>query len=87
MELPWRIGEDLRHPGNALVADPYRRDGRGVGIPDSTVCMEDPLDLLSGTCRRTWVSFTLDCCGHLYLESDAALRDRLDAIYSAGQRG
>jgi hypothetical protein len=40
----------------------------------------------SRTCRRTSVSFTLDCYGHLYPESDAALRDRLDAIYSAGQR-
>ena len=33
------------------------------------------------------VSFTLDRYGHLYPESDAALRDRLDAIYSAGERG
>jgi hypothetical protein len=32
------------------------------------------------------VSFTLDRYGHLYPESDAALRDRLDAIYSAGER-
>ena len=32
------------------------------------------------------MSFTLDRYGHLYPESDAALRDRLDAIYSAGQR-
>jgi hypothetical protein len=32
------------------------------------------------------VSFTLDRYGHLYPESDAALRDRLDALYSAGQR-
>jgi hypothetical protein len=31
------------------------------------------------------VSFTLDRYGHLYPESDAALRDRLDAIYSAGE--
>jgi len=28
----------------------------------------------------------LDRYGHLYPESDAALRERLDAIYSAGQR-
>jgi integrase len=35
---------------------------------------------------HTSVSFTLDRYGHLYPESDAALRDRLDAIYSAGQR-
>jgi integrase len=28
----------------------------------------------------------LDRYGHLYPESDAALRDRLDALYSAGQR-
>jgi hypothetical protein len=34
----------------------------------------------------TPVSFTLDRYGHLYPESDAALRDRLDAIYSAGER-
>ena len=34
---------------------------------------------------HTSVSFTLDRYGHLYPESDAALRDRLDAIYSAGQ--
>jgi hypothetical protein len=32
------------------------------------------------------VSFTLDRYGHLYPESDAALRDRLDALYSTGQR-
>jgi hypothetical protein len=30
--------------------------------------------------------YRLDRYGHLYPESDAALRDRLDAIYSAGQR-
>ena len=35
---------------------------------------------------HTSVSFTLDRYGHLYPESDAALRDRLDALYSAGQR-
>jgi hypothetical protein len=32
------------------------------------------------------VSFTLDRYGHLYPESDAALRERLDAIYAAGER-
>jgi hypothetical protein len=32
------------------------------------------------------VSFTLDRYGHLYPESDATLRDRLDAMYSASQR-
>ena len=32
---------------------------------------------------HTSVSFTLDRDGHLYPESDAALRDRLDAIYTA----
>jgi hypothetical protein len=31
------------------------------------------------------ISFTLDRYGHLYPESDAALRDRLDALYSAGR--
>jgi integrase len=35
---------------------------------------------------HTSVSFTLDRCGHLYPESDAALRERLDAIYAAGER-
>jgi hypothetical protein len=35
---------------------------------------------------HTSVSFTLDRYGHLYPESDAALRDRLDTLYSAGQR-
>jgi hypothetical protein len=30
------------------------------------------------------VSFTLDRYGHLYPESDTALRDRLDAIFAAG---
>jgi Phage integrase family/Transposase DDE domain group 1 len=35
---------------------------------------------------HTSVSFTLNRYGHLYPGSDAALRDRLDAIYSAGQR-
>jgi integrase len=35
---------------------------------------------------HTSVSFTLDRYGHLYPESDAALRDRLDALYTAGQR-
>ena len=32
---------------------------------------------------HTSASFTLDRYGHLYPESDAALRDRLDALYSA----
>ena len=32
---------------------------------------------------HTSVSFTLDRYGHLYPESDAALRDRLDAIYAS----
>jgi hypothetical protein len=32
------------------------------------------------------VSFTLDRYGLLYPESDVALRDRLDALNSAGQR-
>jgi integrase len=31
------------------------------------------------------VSFTLDRYGHLYPESDATLRDRLDAFYTAGR--
>jgi hypothetical protein len=31
------------------------------------------------------VSFTLDRYGHLYPESDTALRDRLDAIFAAGE--
>jgi integrase len=31
------------------------------------------------------VSFTLDRYGHLYPESDASLRDRLDAFFTAGQ--
>jgi hypothetical protein len=31
-------------------------------------------------------SFTLDRYGHLHPESDAALRDRLDAIYTVVQR-
>jgi integrase len=35
---------------------------------------------------HTSVSFTLDRYGHLYPESDAALRDRLDAMYSTGER-
>ncbi len=30
------------------------------------------------------VSFTLDRYGHLFPEADAALRDRLDALYVAG---
>ena len=34
---------------------------------------------------HTSVSFTLDRYGHLYPESDLALRDRLDAIYSASE--
>jgi integrase len=34
---------------------------------------------------HTSVSFTLDRYGHLYPESDAALRDRLDVIYSTGE--
>jgi hypothetical protein len=31
------------------------------------------------------VSFTLDRYGHLYPESDTALRDRLDTIFAAGE--
>ena len=32
------------------------------------------------------VSFTLDRYGHLYPEADTALRDRLDALYVAGEQ-
>ena len=31
------------------------------------------------------MSFTLDRYGHLYPEADAALRDRLDALYGTAQ--
>jgi hypothetical protein len=31
------------------------------------------------------VSFTLDRYGHLYPEADAALRERLDALYGTAQ--
>jgi hypothetical protein len=31
------------------------------------------------------VSFTLDRYGHLYPEADAALRDRLDALYGTAR--
>ena len=34
---------------------------------------------------HTSVSFTLDRYGHLYPEADAALRDRLDALYVTAQ--
>ena len=34
----------------------------------------------------TSVSFTLDRYGHLYPEADTALRDRLDALYVAGDQ-
>jgi hypothetical protein len=48
----WRLlgflGEELRHPGNALVADPHCRDGRGIGIPESTFRLEDSCDVLQG---------------------------------------
>jgi hypothetical protein len=33
------------------------------------------------------VSFTLDRYGHLYPEADAALRDRLDALYVGRRPG
>jgi integrase len=33
------------------------------------------------------VSFTLDRYGHLYPEADLSLRDRLDAMFAASQRG
>jgi integrase len=36
---------------------------------------------------HTSVSFTLDRYGHLYPEADTALRDRLDALYVAGDQG
>jgi len=35
---------------------------------------------------HTSVSFTLDRYGHLYPEADTALRDRLDALYVAGEQ-
>jgi integrase len=35
---------------------------------------------------HTSVSFTLDRYGHLYPEADTALRDRLDALYVAGDQ-
>ena len=45
-----------------------------------------PPEKVAARAGHTSTSFTLDRYGHLYPESDAALRDRLDAIYSAGQR-
>jgi integrase len=33
------------------------------------------------------VSFTLDRYGHLYPEADLGLRERLDAMFAASQRG
>jgi hypothetical protein len=35
---------------------------------------------------HTSVSFTLDRYGHLYPEADTTLRDRLDALYVAGDQ-
>jgi hypothetical protein len=35
--------------------------------------------------RHTSVSFTLDRYGHLYPDSYATLRDRLDALHSSAQ--
>jgi hypothetical protein len=41
-------GEDLRHPGDALVADPHRHDRRGVGIHGPPLCLEEHRDLFPG---------------------------------------
>jgi integrase len=40
---------------------------------------------VSARAGHSSVSFTLDRYGHLYPESDAALRDRLDALYGTLQ--
>ena len=45
-----------------------------------------PTQGVAARAGHTSVSFTLDRYGHLYPESDTAVRDRLDAIYTAGQR-
>jgi hypothetical protein len=42
------LGEYLRHPGNALVADPHRHDRRGVGIHGPPLRLEEHRDLLPG---------------------------------------
>jgi hypothetical protein len=40
---------------------------------------------VSARAGHSSVSFTLDRYGHLYPEADAALRDRLDALYGMAQ--
>jgi hypothetical protein len=40
---------------------------------------------VSARAGHSSVSFTLDRYGHLYPEADAALRDRLDALYGTAQ--
>jgi len=82
--------------GRLLFGPPKTRAGRRrIGLPRRVV---DELALhlrapgrptdkeVAARAGRTSASFTLDRYGHLYPESDAALRDRLDAIYTAGQR-
>jgi hypothetical protein len=41
-ELRSLLGEGLRHLANALVADPYHRQGRGVGIADAALRLKTP---------------------------------------------
>jgi hypothetical protein len=41
------LGQRLREPGNALVADNDQRDdGEGVGVPNCVLGAEEPLHLL-----------------------------------------
>ena len=68
----------------AAKVDPYlRADGTAVALWIAAGASPKEVAARAG---HTSVSFTLDRYGHLYPESDAALRDRLDAIYSTGER-
>jgi hypothetical protein len=91
LEQPKALGDCL--PGSHLAArDPERRldglrihDLRHTAVALWIAAGANPKEV-AARAGHTSVSFTLDRYGHLDPESDAALRDRLDALYSAGQR-
>jgi hypothetical protein len=81
-----------------LVPTASRSDLQEIVLADGTIERQLVIEYISlgshligyfflrDTSRLDQVSIALDRYGHLYPESDAALRDRLDATYSAGER-
>src|SRR5512132_1235191 len=67
----------------SMAAHPATRPTGSPGRPQRWISAGANPTEVAARAGHASVSFTLDRYGHLYPESDAALRDRLDALYSA----